>query len=253
MDRLVNKVAIVTGAASGMGKAIAELYAQEGAKVVVSDLNLEGAESVVAAIKAAGGEAIAVKTNVANGAELQQMYDETIVAYKQVDIVVNNAGIMDGMEPVDEIEDERWDLIMAINTTAVMKSMRIASKLFLAQGHGVIVNTISAGGLHGARAGAAYTASKHAVVGLTKNTAYMYADKNIRCNGIAPGGVNTNIGSSMKNISQIGMKRQQTGQATMPRVGEPQEIAQLALFLASDEASFVTGQVIEADAGWGAY
>lgn len=253
MSRLENKVAIVTGAASGMGKAIAELYAKEGAKVVVSDLNLDGAKAVAAAIEAEGGQAFAIQTNVADGEALQQMYDQTVETYGQVDIVVNNAGIMDGMEPVDEVEDERWDLIMAINTTAVMKSMRIASKLFLAQGHGVIVNNISAGGLHGARAGAAYTASKHAVVGLTKNTAYMYADKNIRCNGIAPGGVKTNIGASMRNISQAGMARQQTGQGTMPRVGEPEEIAQLTLFLASDEASFVTGQVIEADAGWGAY
>ena len=136
-----------------------------------------------------------------------------------------------------------------------MRAMRIATNLFLERGHGVIVNNISVGGLYGARAGAAYVASKHAVTGLTKNTAYMYADKGIRCNGIAPGGVNTNIGASMmaNGISEFGYGRQATGQGTMPRAGQPEEIAQLALFLGSDESSFINGQVIAADAGWTAY
>ncbi|MCP1143346.1 SDR family oxidoreductase [Lysinibacillus endophyticus] len=251
--RLQDKVAIVTGAASGMGKAIAEVYAKEGAKVVASDLNLEGVQAVVEGIRANGGEVIAVQTNVASLDDLNRLFDETKNAYGKLDILVNNAGIMDGMEPVGEISDERWDKVFAVNTKAVMQSMRIAINLFLEQGHGVIVNNISAGGLYGARAGAAYTASKHAVVGLTKNTAFMYADKNIRCNGIAPGGVITNIGSTMTNLSQTGFARQQLGMAINPRSGQPEEIANLALFLASDEASFINGQVITADAGWTAY
>ncbi|SOC23458.1 NAD(P)-dependent dehydrogenase (short-subunit alcohol dehydrogenase family) [Ureibacillus xyleni] len=251
--RLQGKIAIVTGAASGMGKAIAELYAKEGAKVVASDLNLEGVQAVVEGIKTNGGEAIAVQTNVASLDDLNRLFDETKNAYGKLDILVNNAGIMDGMEPVGEISDERWDKVFAVNTKAVMQSMRIATNLFLEQGHGVIVNNISAGGLYGARAGAAYTASKHAVVGLTKNTAFMYADKNIRCNGIAPGGVITNIGSTMTNLSETGMARQQLGMAINPRAGQPEEIANLALFLGSDEASFINGQVVTADAGWTAY
>jgi len=251
--RLEGKVAIVTGAASGMGKAIAELYAKEGAKVVVSDYNFEGAEAVVAEIKATGGEAIANRANVAVTEDIEAMIEVAKSTYGKLDILVNNAGIMDGMEPVGEISDERWDRVFAVNTTGVMRAMRIAVNLFLEQGHGVIVNNISAGGLNGARAGAAYTASKHAVTGLTKNTAYMYANSGIRCNGIAPGGVKTNIGSTMTNMSQFGMERQATGSGTMPRAGEPEEIAQLALFLGSDESSFINGQVIAADAGWTAY
>lgn len=251
--KLENKTTIVTGAASGMGKAIAIEYAKEGANVIVSDLNLEGAEAVANEITAAGGTAIATKTNVANLEELQAMYDFAVEKYGKVDIVMNNAGIMDGMQPVDEVDDARWDLVMNINTKAVMQSMRIATKLFLKQGHGVIVNNISAGGLFGARAGAAYTASKHAVVGLTKNTAFMYADKNIRCNGIAPGGVATNIGSTMSNMSEIGFQRQSLGMSINPRTGEPVEIAKLAVFLASEDSSFINGQVIAADAGWSAY
>ena len=251
--RLENKVAIVTGAASGMGKAIAELYAQEGAKVVVSDYNGEGAKAVAEAIVAAGGEAIANQANVAELADIERMFEETKTAFGKLDILVNNAGIMDGMEPVGEISDEKWERVFSVNTMGVMRAMRIATNIFLEQGHGVIVNNISAGGLRGARAGAAYTASKHAVSGLTKNTGYMYANSGIRCNGIAPGGVMTNIQASMTSISEFGAGRQQTGMGTMPRAGEPMEIAQLALFLGSDESSFINGQVIAADAGWTAY
>lgn len=251
--KLENKVAIVTGAASGMGKAIAEGYAAEGAKVVVSDLNLEGAKQVVEGIVANGGTAFAIETNVTNDEDLQRLFDETIAQYGKLDILVNNAGIMDGMEPVNEIEDARWDKIFAVNTTSVMKSMRIASNLFLEQGYGVIVNNISAGGLYGGRAGGAYTASKHAVVGLTKNTAFMYADKGIRCNGIAPGAVMTNIQSSMTSVSQYGMGRQQLDMALNPRIGQPEEIAKLAIFLGSDDASFVNGQIVTVDGGWTTY
>jgi NAD(P)-dependent dehydrogenase (short-subunit alcohol dehydrogenase family) len=251
--RLQGKVAIVTGAASGMGKSIAEGYAKEGAKVVVSDLNIEGAKDVAESIKATGAEAIAVQTNVASEEDLIRLFDETKQAFGKLDILVNNAGIMDGMEPVGEISDERWERVFSVNTLAVMKSMRIAVNLFLEQGHGTIVNNISAGGLYGARAGAAYTASKHAVVGLTKNTAFMYADKNIRCNGIAPGAVMTNIAASMNNISEFGASRQALGMAINPRAGQPEEIAKMAIFLGSDEASFVNGQVIAVDGGWTAY
>mgnify|MGYP003468989425 CR=1 FL=1 len=251
--KLQSKVAIVTGAASGMGKAIAEGYAAEGAKVVVSDLNLEGAQAVADGIIANGGEAFAIQTNVAKEEDLKVLFDETVSKYGKLDILVNNAGIMDGMEPVNEITDNRWDLVFAVNTTSVMKSMRLATNIFLEQGHGVIINNISVGGLNGGRSGAAYAASKHAVVGLTKNTAFMFSQKGIRCNGIAPGAVATNIGQSMKNISQFGMAQQQKGSALIPKVGEPQEIARLAIFLASDDASFINGQVIAADGGWTAY
>jgi NAD(P)-dependent dehydrogenase (short-subunit alcohol dehydrogenase family) len=251
--RLEGKIAIVTGAASGMGKAIAEGYAKEGAKVVVSDLNLEGAQAVADGIKSAGGDAIALKTNVASEEDVNLLFEETKKAYDKLDILVNNAGIMDGMEPVGELSNERWEKLFAVNTTAVMKTMRIAVNLFLEQGHGTIVNNISAGGLYGARAGAAYTASKHAVVGLTKNTAFMYANSNIRCNGIAPGAVITNISATMTNVSEFGAGRQSLGLSINPRAGQPEEIAQLAIFLGSDESSFVNGQVVAIDGGWTAY
>ncbi|WP_339244016.1 SDR family oxidoreductase [Paenibacillus sp. FSL F4-0243] len=248
--KLQDRVAVVTGAASGMGKSIAELYAKEGAKVIVADLNLEGAEQVAAGIVSNGGVAKALKVNVALVEDINNMIDTAVNEYGTLDILVNNAGIMDGFEPVGDINDERWDLIFDINTKSVMRSTRKALPIFLEKGRGVIVNTASTGGVSGAHAGATYTASKHAVVGLTKNTAFMYANKGIRCNAIAPGATATNISASMKNINEFGMSRTQLTQAVIPRVGSPEEIAQVALFLASDDSSFVNGAVLAADAGW---
>lgn len=248
--KLEGKVAIVTGAAGGMGKAIAELYAAEGAKVIVADLNVEGAEAVAQAIAANGGEAKALQVNVAKQQDIDTMVDTAVKDYGTLDILVNNAGIMDSFEPVGDITDEKWDMIFDINTKAVMRATRKAIPVFLEKGKGVIINTASTGGLNGAHAGAAYGASKHAVVGLTKNTGYMYAKEGIRCNAIAPGGVATNIASSITDFNQFGAGRTQAVQAIMPRIGQPEEIAQVALFLASEDSSFVNGTVITADAGW---
>jgi len=251
--RLDGKVIIVTGAASGMGKAMAELFAAEGAHVVISDIHGDAARQVVQTITENGGTALAVKTNVTEETAVQQLIDQTITAYGKLDVLVNNAGIMDGMEGVGDISDERWERVFSINTTAVMRAMRLVVPLFQKQGHGVILNNISIGGLNGARAGAAYTASKHAVVGLTKNTAYLYAKEGIRCNGIAPGAVETNIGQSMTNINEFGMGRTMLGMGLNPRTAKPEEIANLALFLVSEDSSFVNGAIVVADGGWSAY
>jgi len=251
--KLQDKVAVVTGAGSGMGKAIAMLYAQEGSKVVVSDINGDSANVVVEEIKSNGGEAIVVVANVAKEGDIQNLIDTAVSKYGTVDVLVNNAGIMDNFEAAGDIKDDNWDRIFAINTTSVMRSTRKVLPIFLAKEQGVIINIASAGGLYGARAGAAYTASKHAVVGFTKNTGFMYAKQGIRCNAIAPGGVETNISTSMTSINAFGMGRVQPGLAINPRTGKAEEIAKVALFLASDDSSFVNGTVITADAGWTAY
>lgn len=251
--RLQDKVAVVTGAGSGMGKAIAVLYAKEGAKVVVSDINVDAANITVEEIKSNGGNAIAIMANVALENDIQNLIDSAVNTFDTVDILVNNAGIMDNFEPAGDIEDDKWERVFAVNTTSVMRSTRKVLPIFLEKEQGVIINVASAGGLQGARAGAAYTASKHAVVGFTKNTGFMYATNGIRCNAIAPGGVETNIGSSMTNINHFGMGRIQAGLGVNPRIGKPEEIAEIALFLALDESSFVNGTVITGDAGWTAY
>lgn len=251
--RLSGKVAVVTGAASGMGKEIALLFAAEGAKVVVSDLNLDHAGQVVREIEANGGSALAVRANVASEEDVQRMFEETVNAYGTVDILVNNAGIMDNFVPAGELTDELWEKVLAVNATGPMRTIRKALSIFTEKKAGVIVNIASAGGLFGSRAGAAYTASKHAVIGLTKNVGFQYATLGIRCNAIAPGGVKTNIGATMTAPSKFGSERAMAGMGINPRVGEPEEVAKVALFLASDEASFVNGTTVAADAGWTAY
>lgn len=251
--RLEGKVAVVTGAASGMGRATAELFAKQGAKVVVSDINLEGAEKVAAGITENGGKASAVKTDIADAADVAAMIASAVSEYGKLDILVNNAGIMDNFEPAGDVNEAEWDRLFSINVNGVMLGTGEALKIFREKKKGAIINIASIGGLYGARAGAAYTASKHAVIGFTKNTGFMYANEGIRCNAIAPGAVETNIGASMTAINEFGMGRTQPGMALNPRTAKPEEIANVALFLASDEASFVNGAVIVADGGWSAY
>lgn len=251
--KLSGKVAIVTGAASGMGKAIAELFAAEGAKVIVSDLRQEQASQVVETIEQQGGTALAVQANVASEEDVQQLFEAAVSAYGTVDILINNAGIMDNFVPAADLTDELWEKVFAVNTTGPMRTTRKALSIFVPKQSGVIVNIASAGGLFGSRSGAAYTASKHAVIGFTKNVGYQYASLGIRCNAIAPGGVNTNISASMTAPNPFGAEKAMAGMGLNPRLGEPEEIAKVALFLASEDSSFVNGTTITADAGWTAY
>ncbi len=251
--KLEGKVAIVTGAASGMGRAIAIKFAAEGAKVVVSDINYKDAQKVAVEITVAGGAAMAIETNVTREDDIQTMIDITVKKYGTLDILVNNAGIMDNFVPVGDLTDELWDKVMAINATGPMRAIRKAIPIFIAKKYGVIINIASAGGLLGSRAGAAYTASKHAIVGLTKNVGFQYADLGIRCNAIAPGAVNTNIGTTIYAPNEFGLARAMAGIHLSPRTGEPEEIASIAVFLASSDASFVNASIIMADAGWTAY
>ena len=251
--RLQDKVAVVTGAGSGMGKAISILYAKEGAKVIVADIDLDTANATAAEIAANGGVAMALAANVAKEEDVQNMIDTAVKTYGTVDILVNNAGIMDNFLPVAEVTDAVWERVFAINTTGVMRGIRKVLPIFLAKGSGIIINIASLGGLCGSRAGVAYTASKHAVIGLTRNVGFQYAKSGIRCNAIAPGAVQTNIASTITAPDKFGMERAMAGISLSPRTGGPEEIANIALFLASDESSFVNASVITADAGWSAY
>jgi NAD(P)-dependent dehydrogenase (short-subunit alcohol dehydrogenase family) len=160
---------------------------------------------------------------------------------------------MDEMMPAAEVTDELWERVLAVNTTAVMRMTRRALKEMLLAGQGVFVNTASVAGLYSGRGGVAYTASKFAVVGITKNVGFQYANKGIRCNAICPGDVDTEIGVGMQNVSPFGFERGTSGVANCPRRGSAGEIAKIALFLASDDASFVNGTTVVADAGWTAY
>ncbi len=172
----------------------------------------------------------------------------------RVDILVNNAGIMDDMTPVGDLSDALWDRVMDVNLKAPMRLTREVLAGMLAQGRGNIINIASVCGLQGGRTGAAYTASKHALIGLTKNTAFMYADKGIRCNAICPGYVATGLAAAgALNPSALGMERALAGRGLSPRTAQPEEIANVALFLASDESGSINGAAMVADSGWTAY
>lgn len=248
--RLEGKIAIVTGAASGMGKAIAELFVKEGAKVVAADLNFTGVKEVTDSI---GTGAYPVEVNVAKQEDINKMFQIAKNKFGKIDILVNNAGVMDNMAPLGNLDDDTWKRVMTVNVDSVMMATRKALEEFLPEKSGVILNISSMGGEHGGVAGAAYVASKHAVNGLTKNTAYAYQKEGIRCNAIAPGGINTNISSSMSNLDEFGAQRQASGMGLMPDPGESEDIANTALFLVSDESKYISGAIVPVDGGMTAY
>ncbi|MDR0839636.1 MAG: SDR family oxidoreductase [Oscillospiraceae bacterium] len=251
--KLENKTAFVTGASSGMGHAIALKFAGEGATVIAVARRKEKLDALVTEGAGLPGKIIAKSGDVADFTGIVALLDECFKEFGKLDILVNNAGIMDEMMPAAECSDELWDKVIDTNLKGPFVITRKWLNLMLDNGGGVIVNTASIGGLQGARAGAAYTASKFGIVGLTKNTAFMYAQKGVRCNAIAPGGVATEIAVGLKNPSAFGYERTSAGMGANPRYGAAEEIASVALFLASDDSSFVNGTVVAADGGWSAY
>lgn len=255
MKKLENKVSIVTGAGAGMGKAIALLFAAEGSKVVATDIDQKRLDALAKEIKEKGGDLTTLVANMAKEEDIENMMKVAVTKYGTLDILVNNAGIMDNFQPVAEVENSMMERVMKINFEGPFKAIRSALKIFLAKGSGNIINVCSIGGIKGGVAGAAYTSSKHALVGLTKNTGYMYSKSGIRCNAIAPGAVNTSIAETidMSKITPLVNDRIMSGMALMPRAGEPVEVAKVALFLASDDASFVNAHVCVVDGGWSAY
>ncbi len=248
--RLEGKVVLVTGAGSGIGRAIVKLFTEEGAKVVGSDLYPAGLETLAKEI-ADRGHNTALTTitgDVSNRAEAEKMVDTALKTYGTLDVVVNNAGIMDEFVPVGDLDDMMWRQVLGVNLDGPMFICRKALESMLPKGKGVIVNVASIGGLFGGRSGVSYTVSKHGVIGLTRSIAYHYAKKGIRCNAICPGGVATNI--SVRQPNPLGYERLQTTFASATRTAEPDELARVALFLASDDSSFVNGGILVADGGW---
>lgn len=253
--RFEGKSVVVTGASSGMGRQIAYDFAKEGATVVAVARRQERLAELAAQVEADGlpGKILPFVGDVSSRETNDAMIDFAVEQTGKLDVLVNNAGIMDGFEPIGDISDERWEKVFAVNVNGPMYAMRKAVQVMLGQeNRGNIVNVASIGGTNGARAGAAYTASKHALVGMTENTGYMYAHEGIRCNAICPGGVKTEIAGSMMadaGINQFGMGRSMAGLDGEIRQAEPEELAAAVLFAASDEASFMTGACVKVDGG----
>lgn len=253
MSKLQNKVAIITGSGSGIGRQIALTYAKEGASIVVADFNEEGMQQTVTAINEAGGKAAGVKVDVTNEADITRMVETAVNNFGTVDILVNNAGISDNMQAAANVQDDTWERVMNINVTAVMRASRKVLPIFQAKGEGNIVNISSLSGLVGGRGGLAYTASKHAVVGMTKNIASQYGPQNIRCNGIGPAHVPTPLTSNMANVDKFGMEIAMRGANMLTKAGSTDDVANIALFLASNDSAMINGVTIAADFGWSAY
>ena len=260
MGRLDGKVAIVTGASSGMGAAITRRFAKEGATVLAIARRREKLQAVIDEITVQGGKAVAVAGDVAKEEDIRNAVATAVEMYGRLDIVVNNAGVLDKTDPVTEMSDEMWRNVFSVNVDGQMRMFRAAIPEMLKNhgtagglGRGAFVTVSSIAGTFAGRGGPAYTASKHASLGLAKNIAVFYGKKGIRSNVIAPGYVQTEMVESLSGVNQEGLEICSSGVGANPRMGSADEIAGLALFLASDDASLVNGAVVPADAGWAAY
>ncbi len=246
---LNDKIALITGGASGIGRASALAFAREGAKVAVADVLVEGAGETVGLIESGGGQAIAIEADVSNAANVEAMVQKVIEAYGRIDCAFNNAGIEGQVASTEEYSEEIFDRVIDINLTGVWLCLKYEIPRMLEHGSGAIVNTASGAGLVGTPGLSAYVASKHGVVGLTKTAALEYAKLGIRVNAVCPGVIETPM------VQRLSSGQPQMGEALVAaepigRVGQPEEIAESVVWLCSDAASFVTGHAMSVDGGF---
>jgi NAD(P)-dependent dehydrogenase (short-subunit alcohol dehydrogenase family) len=242
------KVAFVTGAASGIGRATAVAFASAGATVVVADVSEEGNQETARVIEDQGGRVLAVRCDVTNGQDIKAALDRSLDAFGRLDIAFNNAGVEQPVGPAAEVSEQEWDRIVDINLRGVFLCMKHEIPLLLQQGGGAIVNTSSGAGVTAVKGQAAYTAAKHGVVGLTKAAALDYAQANVRINAVCPGIIDTAMMQRFTGDSAEGRQRV-IGQEPVGRMGTPEEIAGAVLWLCSDAAAFVVGHALVMDGG----
>lgn len=248
MSQLSGQVALVTGAGNGIGRATAQAFAQQGVKVVVSDVDAKGGEATVELIRAAGGEATFIRCDVTRDAEVKALVEGTVAAYGRLDYAFNNAGIEIEKGKLADGEESEFDAIMGVNVKGVWLCMKHQIPVMLEQGGGAIVNTASVAGLGAAPKMSIYAASKHAVIGLTKSAAIEYAKKKIRVNAVCPAVIDTDM---FRRAYEADPKKAEFAAAMHPvgRVGRVEEIASAVLYLCSDHAGFTTGIALPVDGG----
>lgn len=249
--KLSERTAVITGAGSGIGRAMALLFAQHGARVLAADLNSSAAEETAALVREAGGICQARMVDVVEPSQVQALVEAAVAAYGRIDILCNNAGIGSTTDVVD-CEPDDWDRVMTVNVKSVYLGCKYAIPHMIAQGGGVIINTASVAGLIGIVKRASYCASKGAVIALTKQVAIEYVEQGIRVNCVCPGTVDSPwVGRLLAQaddptVARAGLEARQP----MGRLGKPEEIAAAALYLASDDAAFITGTELVIDGGW---
>jgi NAD(P)-dependent dehydrogenase (short-subunit alcohol dehydrogenase family) len=254
MKSFQGKVALITGASSGIGRATAIAFAREGAKVVVTSRRENEGKETVSLIKEAGGEGLFIRTDVSKEADVKAMVEGTVKAYGHLDYAFNNAGIEGNTAPLTEQTVDDYESVLGIDVRGVFLSMKYEIPQMLKNGGGAIVNMSSIDGLIGFPGISLYVASKHAVIGLTKSAALEYAKSGIRINAVGPGGIETDMSDRL--ISKVGggkeeeIRQQFAAMHPIGRFGKPEEIASAVLYLCSDGASFVTGQTLALDGGF---
>ena len=242
------KVVLVTGGAYGIGRAAAIGFAQKGAKVVIADIDVRRGEETLRLVREAGGDAIFVKTDVSSETEVAAMVNKAIETYGRLDCAFNNAGIHKDFISTLDFTSADWEEVINVNLKSVWLCMKYEIPQMLKQGRGAIVNTSSAAGLVGAPSNPAYPASKHGVVGLTKSTALEFARKGIRVNCVCPGPIRTGMNEALMAAHPEIVKAMDQ-KVPMGRIGEPEEVAAAAIWLCSDEASYITGHALPVDGG----
>lgn len=248
--KLKDKVSLITGAASGMGRATAILFAKEGSRVVAADVDEAGGRQTVDLVHQAGGDAIFVQANVALEAEVQNMVAKTIEKYGRLDVLFNNAGVEQGVE-LTEMTEQEWDRVVDIDLKGVFLGCKYGIREMLKSGGGSVINTASISGITAQNLLPAYNAAKAGVINLTHNIALEYGPRNIRANAICPGAIDTPMFRRAFDAKpdMAPMRRYFRGIIPMGRFGQPEDIAKVALFLASDDSAYVTGHALVVDGG----
>ncbi len=245
-NRFTGKVAFVTGAASGIGRATAVAFAAEGARVAILDRTEDALRDTADAVRNAGGEVLVIACDVSKPEQVEAAIARTVETFGRLDVAFNNAGVENKAAPVAEIELDEWDRILDINLRGTFVCMKHELAQMVRQGSGVVVNTSSGAGVRGVAGGAAYAASKHAIIGLTKSAALDYAKSNIRVNAVLPGNIETPMmdrftGGHIQNAIDL---------EPVGRLGKPEEIAEAVLWMSANLGAFVTGASISVDGGW---